>query len=314
MDQNDFPSHLRVLIVDDDPVDAEKSARILNKDDDCSYELMAASSGAVGLQRCRSERPDCVLLDLQLPDMEGLKFLAQMNSAGGDSAVVIVSGRGSEEVATSALRAGAQDYLVKNFLNLGVLSRAIHNAVRTKRLQGELETTRRKLGRLAFYDSVTGLGNRNLFEDRLGNALSVAARSGHPVGVLLLDLDGFKAINDEHGHGAGDQVLAEVGRRLSASIRSADTVTRRGGDEFAILLQTSANIEGVTILAKRILDLLSRPIALDGRTLQVGASVGIALYPDHAEHAMALVAFADAAMYRAKRAGGGFMIHDVPNS
>ena len=156
---------------------------------------------------------------------------------------------------------------------------------------------------LAHFDALTQLPNRNLFWDRLEQALRVAGRSQQTVAVLWLDLDGFKAVNDTLGHAAGDELLRQVGQRLQTALRESDTAARLGGDEFAVVLTTIAQPRDATNVAQKIIDRISQPFALPQGPAQVSASIGVALYPDHAGTARELAHRADLAMYAAKQAG-----------
>ncbi len=157
----------------------------------------------------------------------------------------------------------------------------------------------------ALHDSATGLPNRELFDDRMTQAIAMAERHGWILAVMFLDLDRFKQINDVHGHAAGDAVLKEVARRLALNARDEDTVCRNGGDEFLVLLINPEGVGTPERLGRGILDLIAEPIDAGGRKLSVAGSIGIALFPHHATIGGELVAAADASMYRAKRAGGG---------
>lgn len=157
----------------------------------------------------------------------------------------------------------------------------------------------------ALHDSATGLPNRELFDDRMTQAIAMAERHGWILAVLFIDLDGFKRINDAHGHAAGDVVLKEVARRLALNARDEDTVCRTGGDEFLVLLINPEGTGTAERLAHGILDLIAEPIDAGEHRLSVGASIGIASFPEHATQGPELVAHADAAMYQAKRSGGG---------
>ncbi len=160
---------------------------------------------------------------------------------------------------------------------------------------------------LARHDALTGLPNRRLFADTLGKAVSRARRGSAHCAVMIVDLDGFKPVNDINGHAAGDDVLREVAARLSALTRTEDTVARLGGDEFGVILDcandTPAN--AASALATRIVADLNRPISIGDQVVEVGASVGISLCPDDAMDADTLLRAADMAMYRAKEEGRG---------
>ena len=164
-----------------------------------------------------------------------------------------------------------------------------------------------QLAHAAHHDALTGLPNRVLFQDRLEHALRTAERDRSPLGLLLIDLDGFKAVNDTHGHAAGDALLRTIGARLHASLRGSDTAARLGGDEFGVLLP-QAGEAGAVRVAVTILAALAEPVELGALRVQVGASIGIALYPEHGEDAETLLHGADTAMYAAKRAGGGCLV------
>ena len=165
------------------------------------------------------------------------------------------------------------------------------------------EETRRRLQTLAYYDAITGLPNRHLFYDRLQQALAVARREGRSVGLLFLDLDRFKLINDTLGHSFGDLMLRQVADRLNYGLREVDTVARMGGDEFTVILPAVAGVADSVSAAGRALACFASPFEIEGRNYYLGASVGIAHFPDHGEDADTLVKSADAAMYEAKTQG-----------
>ena len=162
-----------------------------------------------------------------------------------------------------------------------------------------------QLAHQAHHDGLTGLANRSLFHDRLGQALARAKRQTSTVAVIYLDLDGFKPVNDQEGHDAGDALLVEVAQRLREVVRAEDTVARMGGDEFAIVMEDLDDIAVVKGIAARIVEVVSRPVVLDGREIFIGASVGIAHSREGHGDVESLLRDADLAMYRAKDAGKG---------
>jgi diguanylate cyclase (GGDEF)-like protein len=168
----------------------------------------------------------------------------------------------------------------------------------------------RRIAELAYNDPLTGLPNRALFNDRIGQAVNAAERSAGRLAVLTLDLDRFKHVNDTLGHHMGDLVLREVAYRLHHALqRRTDTVARLGGDEFAVLLPTEG-AEGAKLVARKIVEVLSDPLTIEGHLVDVGGSTGIAVYPEHGADAGTLMRRADVAMYSAKRAGSGFEVYD----
>lgn len=159
------------------------------------------------------------------------------------------------------------------------------------------------ISRLAFYDPVTSLPNRSLLGDRLANAVKRAAREGGHLVVMMLDLDRFKDFNDRLGHHAGDGLLRLVGERLTAVLRESDTVARLGGDEFVILAPGLDGPEAASVVATKLLEAFRDSFALNGETVSVTASIGVALFPEHGQDADGLIRSADTAMYAAKEAG-----------
>jgi len=162
-----------------------------------------------------------------------------------------------------------------------------------------------RIAHLAYHDPLTDLPNRTLLLDRLNHALTVAARQGDRIGVLFVDLDGFKAVNDNLGHHVGDALLQEIGRRLTECVRTSDTVARIGGDEFVVLMEKLDSPDECSVVAGKLLAALAWESVSGGRAIRVGASVGIAVYPDDGAAADALLQHADAALYQAKAAGKG---------
>ena len=164
-----------------------------------------------------------------------------------------------------------------------------------------LEEEMNRTEHLALHDALTGLPNRRLLEDRMTNMLERAERNHTRAAILVIDLDGFKHINDTHGHAIGDEFLREVALRLGKVVRKADTLARSGGDEFTVLVSDILQPNGATILAQKLQMELDRPIAVRQLQLCVSGSVGISLYPEDGQTADSLCARADADMYRAKR-------------
>ena len=164
----------------------------------------------------------------------------------------------------------------------------------------------------ATHDSLTGLANRNLLNDRITQAIAWAKRQDLCVGLMLLDLDHFKLINDASGHGAGDEMLKQVAQRLNQCVRDTDTVARLGGDEFVIVLTDLQGNSDVDVIAEKIMTALSRPIMINGHDVFVTASIGISVYPRDGDHGEILLRYADIAMYRVKEHGRNSMRQFIP--
>jgi len=214
---------------------------------------------------------------------------------------------GAEEITRTTelrLRDGAGTWREVELIGTNRLNDpAVQGMVVTVRDITERKAFEKQLTQQAFYDSLTGLPNRVLFRDRLGQALVRAGRRKDAVGVLFLDLDNFKLVNDSLGHQFGDKLLTEAAARLRACVRAQDTVARLGGDEFVVILELLAGEEDALPVAKAIAHQFSRPFVLDGREVVVTASIGIAISDAGQEHAESLLRDADLAMYRAKSDG-----------
>lgn len=167
-----------------------------------------------------------------------------------------------------------------------------------------------RLHHTANYDSVTGLPNRMLFFEHIGQAMREARRHSHRVGLLFLDFDGFKLINDTYGHDFGDKFLYQIGQRLQNTLREGDSVARFAGDEFLVTLTQVTDANEGSIVARNLLSAFSTPIEQDDHVISTSISVGVALFPDDATDAYELLRYADGAMYRAKEQGGNrFCLH-----
>ncbi|CAA7618029.1 diguanylate cyclase [Magnetospirillum sp. SS-4] len=167
--------------------------------------------------------------------------------------------------------------------------------------------------RQANFDALTGLPNRSLFLDRLGQAIKAGRRDRTRFALLFIDLDGFKAVNDTFGHANGDLLLQEAAARLLLSVRSSDTVARLSGDEFTVILHDVDGRDEVAVVAAKMVGRLAEPFDLDGQQASVQASIGIALFPDDADDAAVLIRLADRAMYGVKGSGkNNFGFHQMP--
>ncbi len=299
---HDHTASAVILLVEDNPADARMVKELLAEDSP-AFEVIHVTRLAEAIECLAHREISGVLLDLSLPDAYGLEGVARLRAVAPSAPIIIMSGNEDESLAVAGVREGAQDYLVKGRVEGDVLTRALRYAMERKR-------TEDRLTYLAHHDVLTDLPNRVLFHDRLDQALRSAGRDAGRLAVLQLDLNRFKAINDTFGHAAGDGVLAAVAERMKKVIRASDTVARFGGDEFAILLP-GADEAGALRVAHQIRAALHPPIELGEREVTVGASIGIALYPEQAMHAETLLHDADVAMYIAKAAGGGAVVYAI---
>lgn len=284
----------RLLLVEDSEPHARLVAATLEEAPGPPYVLRHVPDLRQAQMVLGTDEVDCVLLDLSLPDGEGLGSLAAVRSMRPSTPVVVLTSRADESLAVAAVQQGAQDYLVKGALDPRALGRSIRYAIERKALEAQL-------ARQALHDSLTGLPNRTLLLDRLGPALTRADRTNEKLALLYLDLDGFKPINDALGHEAGDWILKEVARRLLSIVRPHDTVARIGGDEFAVLCEGFHAESEIQSLADRMAERIADPVTVGNQHPRVQASIGIAFVAGHGESVEDLMRQADRAMYANKR-------------
>ncbi len=300
---------MHILLIDDDAVDRKTVRRALEAGDGSSFEIQEAMDAASARDMLYDQIFDCVLLDYRLPDVDGLELLETIGESPNSAApVIMLTGEGNEAVAVAALKNGAADYITKSEIDGDRLCRSITGAIEKSVLEREFRHMRRQMEEMALYDTLTGLGNRNLFFKQLDHYKAVADRRETRFALLMIDLDKFKQINDTHGHQAGDAILEMVGERLRLTVRDADAGFRIGGDEFTVLTTFEVSRVGMERMAERILEALREPMLFGEHSLNVGGSVGIAIYPDNANSVQDMVRMADQAMYAAKESGGGLAV------
>ena len=293
---------LHLLIVEDNPSYAALLVAMLRGVLGSAVQAEVAPSLAACREKLAAERLDCVILDLSLPDAEGLHALAVVSTAAPTVPVVVLTGREEETLALRALQEGAQDFLPKRRADAELVVRSIRYAIERKRVE-------LRIAHQALHDPLTGLPNRILLLDRLETALARSRRNNRLLAVLFVDLDEFKAVNDALGHDAGDELLVAIAGRLAQLVRPADSVGRLGGDEFVVVCEELHGAEEAVLVAERLRARLAEPIFLRGRSLSIGSSLGIA-FAEEEVGGEELVQRADAAMYRAKREGGGIALFE----
>jgi len=292
---------LRILLVEDSQADARLALVELERRG-VRCEARRVDTEAAFRRELEDFEPQIILSDFSMPGFDGLRALGLARELAADVPFIFVSGTIGEENAIRALHDGATDYVLKN--NLLRLPSAVERALREAETRSARRRAEERLARLAQFDELTGLPNRSLFMDRLGLSLAQARRNDWRVGVMFIDLDGFKAVNDGFGHAMGDRLLAHVGQCLNRAMRGGDTVARIGGDEFGAILPMLGKVEDALLVARKLSSALAQPVTIDGHRLTASASVGIAIFPWDGEDAETLLKTADLAMYLAKRQGG----------
>jgi diguanylate cyclase len=297
---------LKVLVVEDSTADARLLREAL-KDANARVELNFVSTLGEAERTVRCATYDCVLLDLGLPDANGVDNVQRIRAANRGQTVVIMTGLDSEEAALGTLQRGAQDYLVKGRYDGAFIMRVIRRAMERNRVLNEVDQLREYQYYVATHDALTGLPNRQLFDDRAHSALAQAQREDGTFAIGYMDLDGFKTVNDTHGHATGDALLRAVGQVLIESVRATDTVARVGGDEFLLLLtplRGHAEDEAEATV-RRLREKIQALNSIDGRDVKISASIGLAFFPRHARTLESLIICADQAMYAKKRHARG---------
>jgi len=315
----------KLLIVDDTRANLVAMRHLLG---DCGAELVEATSGNEALALCLEHAFALILLDVNMPDMDGFEVATLLGETEQlrDTPVIFVTAAYADDVnRLKGYRSGAVDYIAKPindvilrskvrvFLDLYSARMELQQALgelgeRNRQLQAEIAERQRAEAQVrhqATHDMLTGLPNRALFHERLHQAIAQAP--GRGFALAMLDIDGFKAVNDTHGHPVGDALLQAIAVRLRAHVRAGDTVARLGGDEFALILEDAAQLPLLLERCQQLCDTLALPYPLPGPAgevvARVSASIGIALWNSGTPSDEALIQAADRALYEAKRAG-----------
>jgi diguanylate cyclase (GGDEF)-like protein len=292
-----------ILLIEDNLGDARLLREMLKEQSSLDTQLTHLECMSDAEKFLAANAVDIILLDLGLSDAQGLDAISRAHAAAPGVPLVVLTGLDDESVAVQALQQGAQDYLIKGQIETRGLLRALRYAIERKTMERAALAMARQVAHSAEHDFLTGLPNRMLLNDRVGQAVALAKRHVKKVAVLFLDLDGFKHINDSLGHPTGDKLLQSVAKRLVECIRGSDSVSRQGGDEFVILLLDLEHAENAAITARRMLESIAQPHSIDHHDLHVTASIGVSVYPDDGLDADTLIKNADTAMYQAKENG-----------
>ena len=290
----DGSREIRVLIVDDDEEDFALTSDLLSDSVDVSYVTDWASSYAEALERILSESFDVFLFDQHLGGHTGVELLESVRDTGVLTPVIMLTGVTDEVLDRLVMRRGASDFLVKGEFTLALLERSIRYAIEHRRLMAEMEAA-------AQHDPLTGLANRRHFRAFLRGAIARSERSQRRLGILFIDLDHFKQINDRYGHEAGDKLLVDVAGLLTSSVRNGDLAARFGGDEFTVVLDDIGEASNAERIARKVLETFGS--AKLGLEAGVGVSIGVAVWPDDGNEIDEVINAADLAMYQAKKHG-----------
>ena len=294
-------ARLRILAIDDTPANLQVLAAALVTD----FRFQIATSGAIGLAAASRTPPDLILLDVMMPDMDGFEVFRRLKADPALQAipVMFLTAMSSMEAEAAGLAMGAADYISKP-IKVETAKLRIRNLIEREGLRKDVAEKKTQLERLAHYDPLTGLPNRALLADRMSQAMMQSQRRGQRLAMAFLDLDGFKDVNDTHGHAAGDQLLVTLAQRMKEALREGDTLARLGGDEFVAVLLDLDELDDTTLILNRLLTAAAQPVLYGETMLQVSASLGVSFYPQaQMMDADQLMRQADQAMYQAKQAG-----------
>lgn len=292
-----------LLLVEDNPGDVRLLREMLNEQNSPNIELIHAECMSDAEELLATHVVDIVLLDLGLPDVNGLEGIQRTLAAAPSVPVVALTGLDDESIGARALQAGALEYLVKGRVDALGLLRALRYAIEVKGAENAARAMALRMVHSEEHDVLTGVPDRTLLNDRLNQVIAEDPHHGKKIGVLCLDLDGFKNTNNSLGHAIGDRLLQSVAKRLVDTARVGDTVGRQGGDEFVIVLSALEQAEEAADMARRMLQAVARPHCIDGQELHLTASIGVSVYPEDGLNAETLVKNANIAMHHGKESG-----------
>ena len=292
-----MPNSINVLLVEDSKGDAILIEKALSQTAMITCSIIKTVTINAALHILAESEFDVVLLDLSLPDATGTEGVQAVHNFAPKLPIIVITGYADEELALATIQHGAQDYMLKEQMNVQNIKQSIQFAIQRKRSELALVNQ-------ANMDMLTGLANRSLFEIRLDNSLQRCKRSGDMLGILFIDLNRFKLVNDNYGHNLGDRVLQEAARRMKVSVRPYDGLSRFGGDEFVMLIDDIKGPADCAKIAQKIIAQITKPFMISGHKFEIGVSVGIVT--SHSEDNFTgedLIRYADEAMYHAKRTG-----------
>jgi diguanylate cyclase (GGDEF)-like protein len=287
----------KILLIDDDRMQFRVTQQLFKTFRGEQYDLDWASTYEEGIEKLMGGGYVACLLDYQLGPRDGLVLIREAIGRGCRVPIIFLTAESGEKVDIEAMNAGALDYLVKGEINARMLERSLRYALK-------LGDTLQELRRLATRDQLTGLFNRREFERILQEQKTQAADAHTEFSLVLVDIDHFKRVNDQHGHPAGDEVLRELARRLLGAVRGNDQVARIGGEEFAITMPGTPKTAALAVARRLAEAVRSRPVRVaEGLELPVTLSVGVASHPVDVTAKTDIVMAADKALYTAKTGG-----------
>ncbi len=299
-----FAFRLRLLLLGGDEQSVAALQSVLDASKSAAFELVHITDLEALLESRDSKECDVIVLVATGHEGDEVSELARIRDTFRNLPVVVLADSDDESLALDAVNAGARGYLVRQNLELLSVVTILAAAVGSQRSIVALNEARQRERHLATHDPLTGLANRMLFNDRLTHTLAAARRGRKRSALLMVNLDGFKGVNDRLGQAVGDGLLRGVARRIGTCLRKTDTAARLGSDEFAVVLgELSSELHAVRV-ADKILETIHAPMAFTDDSSKITASIGVALFPRDGVEAEDLIQKADVAMHHAKKNGG----------
>ncbi len=289
-------NEINALLIEDNLDDAHKFETMFNKVQQNSIFFHHVSSLTVAQDYIHVNFINLIILSISMPESKALEYINKIQIINSSLSIIILMEQDDRVFILKAMQQGVQDYLIKDEGDGYLVIRAIHHAMERKQIELQLTS-------MAYFDSLTGLANREYFHITFSRAIEQANRNKQSLSLLFLDLDHFKDVNDSFGHLIGDKLLIVIAERLRSCLRSIDFIARLGGDEFVILLDDIHTSLSVKKLVNKILISLSRAIIIETHEITISTSIGIVIYPDDALNTKDLLQYADIAMYKAKEKG-----------
>jgi len=294
---------LSLLFVEDDSQTRMLIERVLGEMVRNYYQ---AADGKHGLELFRTKVPDIVVTDIEMPRMDGFTMVREIRKTHPSTPILILSAFDRREVLLEAIDIGVDAFVVKPVDLVKFLGKLEEIAERLKKVRYAEKSMRNRIEELEFkahYDSISRIPNRHMFELSLDRSVAEADERKSGLGLLLIDIDDFKTINDRYGHPAGDTALRTLARIISENVRKDDQLFRIGGDEFALLIREVGSPESLHTFAEKISRLTSTILDYRGQQMPLHCSIGGSIYPDAAVNRDELIEQADAMLYEVKRSG-----------
>ena len=306
---DNLANNIKLLIVDDDPEDRYTYKRMLNQVNGTGWTFLEAETGDQGLELCKKEEPDCIILDYIMPDIDGLEFMVQMKNQSLNAPVIMLTGQGDETVAVLAMKEGAANYLVKSILTPASFKQAILNCIQPNHLNdsepgdfnhevdtgnsgtlldnkkkveliSEIQTLTKKLEAASAIDPITGLPNRKNMLDKMRHEKCRFERNGNCFSLIMADIDNFNNLSNSCGSETGNDILAQIGRLLDQNCRAQDVVGHWGNERFLILLPETG-MDGATIFIDKLCKLIeSWKYSNSDEALPISMSFRAGVYDD----------------------------------